>query len=163
MTAQTPASDASWAFFLHAEPDFARSVQDRFARHRHHVLATLRKDGSPRVTGLEVIFREGQLWLGMMPDSLKARDLLRDPRLALHANPGADDSMDGGDVKLSGRAVQITDPEELARFAASIEQPLPFHLFRVEIVDVVRTSVEGDELVLRSWRPGEALVVRRRN
>ncbi|WP_329017260.1 pyridoxamine 5'-phosphate oxidase family protein [Streptomyces sp. NBC_00690] len=162
MTAQTPAVGSSWADFQHAEPDFAQTVQARFARHRHHVLATLRKDGSPRVTGLEVIFREGQLWLGMMPDSLKARDLVRDPRLALHANPGTDDSMDGGDVKLSGRAVEITDPEELARFAEAIEHPLPFHLFRVELADVVRTSVEGDEMVLRSWRPGEELTVRRR-
>lgn len=162
MTDQTSAASASWSDFQRAEPDFATVVQARFGKYLHHVLATLRKDGSPRVTGLEVIFRDGQLWLGMMPDSRKAADLIRDPRFALHANPGADGSMDGGDVKLSGRAVEVTDQEELARFAEAIAHPLPFHLFRVEVVDVVRSSVEGDEMVLQSWRPTTGLVTRRR-
>ncbi|MCM2390781.1 pyridoxamine 5'-phosphate oxidase family protein [Streptomyces albipurpureus] len=162
MTAENSVTGSSWADFQRAEPAFAATVQARFAKYLHHVLATLRKDGSPRVTGLEVIFREDQLWLGMMPDSLKARDLLRDPRFALHANPGTDGSMDGGDVRLSGRAVEITDQEELARFAAAIEHPLPFHLFRVELSDVVRSSVDGDEMVLQSWHPAAGLVTRRR-
>ncbi|MFI2369589.1 pyridoxamine 5'-phosphate oxidase family protein [Streptomyces sp. NPDC018833] len=154
---------APWSAFRTAEPAFAEIVQHRFEQYRHHVLATLRKDGSPRLTGLEVSFRFGELWLGMMPDSLKARDLRRDPRFALHANPGTDDSMDGGDVRVSGRAIEVTDPEEVARFVAAVEPPEPFHLFRTEPAEVVRTWVEGDELVVRSWRPGtEVRTVRRR-
>ncbi|MEV6399510.1 pyridoxamine 5'-phosphate oxidase family protein [Streptomyces sp. NPDC051907] len=153
----------SWADFQAAAPDFAEAVQQRFQRYKHHVLATLRKDGSPRVTGLEADFRRGELWLGMMDGSRKARDLQRDPRFALHANPGADDSMDGGDARIAGRAVEVTDPREIARYTAEAEPPEPFHLFRVEVGEVVRTSVEGDELVVRSWRPGEQVrTVRRR-
>jgi hypothetical protein len=40
-------------------------------------LATLRRDGSPRISGTEVEFTDGQVWLGMMPGSLKALDLRR--------------------------------------------------------------------------------------
>ncbi|MFI1012276.1 pyridoxamine 5'-phosphate oxidase family protein [Streptomyces sp. NPDC020965] len=149
---------ARWADFQAAEPAFATTVRDRFEKYTHHVLATLRKDGSPRVTGLEVTFLEGEVWLGMMPGSLKALDLRRDPRFALHANPGSGDSMDGGDVKISGRAVEVTDAGTVAVFVAAVRPPEPFHLFRVELVDVVRTVVEGDRLVVRSWRPGGVVV-----
>ncbi|MEO3977188.1 pyridoxamine 5'-phosphate oxidase family protein [Streptomyces sp. CAU 1734] len=152
----------TWDDFRTADPEFADTVRQRFEKYRHHVLATLRRDGSPRVTGLEVIFRDGGLWFGMMPGSLKALDLRRDPRFALHANPGEGTTMDGGDVKISGRAVELTDPAELTRFAEAIGHPEPFHVFRVEPSDVVRTSVEGDELVVRSWHPGTGTVVRRR-
>ncbi|MGW1977869.1 pyridoxamine 5'-phosphate oxidase family protein [Streptomyces sp. NPDC001889] len=148
---------ASWSGFRAAEPAFADAVQDRFGKHRHHVLATLRKDGSPRVSGIEVIFRDGELWLGMMPGSAKARDLRRDPRLALHANPGEGDSMDGGDVKVAGWGVEVVDEGEVGRFAEAMGQPLPFHLFRVGVGSVVRTGVEGARLVVHTWHPGRAL------
>ncbi|MEU2109785.1 pyridoxamine 5'-phosphate oxidase family protein [Streptomyces sp. NPDC019507] len=153
----------SWADFQAAEPDFATVVRERFEKYKHHVLATLRKDGSPRLTGLEVTFRSGELWLGMMPDSRKALDLLRDPRFAIHANPGADDSMADGDARIGGRAVEVTDPEAKTPFQSATEAPEPFHLFRVELTEVVRTGVEGDELVVRGWQPGRGLrTVRRR-
>jgi hypothetical protein len=155
-------TSSTWAAFRAAEPAFAESVQRRFEKYRHHVLATLRKDGSPRLTGLEVTFRFGEPWLGMMAGSLKARDLMRDPRFAVHANPGPGDSMDGGDVRISGRAYEVTEPEAKARFVEEVKPPEPFHLFRIELHEVVRTSVEGDELVVRSWGPGGPLRVRRR-
>ncbi|MFF0064830.1 pyridoxamine 5'-phosphate oxidase family protein [Streptomyces sp. NPDC005279] len=150
-------TSSTWADFRTAEPDFAETVQQRFQQYRHHVLATLRKDGSPRVTGLEVAFRFGEMRLGMMPDSRKAQDLRRDPRFAVHANPGPDDSMADGDVRIGGRAVEVTDPLVIGRFVAEVGPPQPFHLFRVELGEVVRTSVEGDDLFVRSWRPGQAV------
>jgi hypothetical protein len=158
----TSSTNGTWADFLAAEPAFAESVQKRFQQYKHHVLATVRKDGSPRVTGLEVNFLFGELWLGMMPGSLKAQDLHRDPRFAIHANPGPDDTMQGGDVRIGGRAVEVTDPEVTGRFVAEVKPPEPFHLFRAEVGEVVRTSVEGDELVVRSWRPGVAVRTQRR-
>ena len=93
-------------------------MQARFEDFRHHVLATLRTDGSPRLTGLEADFREGELWLGMMIGSRKALDLRRDPRFSLHANPGSDSETAGGDVRVSGRAVEVTDADELRRWAS---------------------------------------------
>ncbi|MEU1467756.1 pyridoxamine 5'-phosphate oxidase family protein [Streptomyces sp. NPDC005761] len=158
-------TSATWTDFRSAEPDFADTVRRRFEQYKHHVLATLRKDGSPRVTGLEVEFRLGEPLLGMMPNSRKALDLFRDPRFAVHANPGPDAEMADGDVRISGRAVEVTDPDLLARFIAEVKPPEPFHLFRVELTEVVRIGLEGgDTLVIRSWRPGRPLrTIRRGN
>ncbi|MHC3468322.1 pyridoxamine 5'-phosphate oxidase family protein [Streptomyces sp. 7R007] len=147
---------ANWAAFTTAEPDLARTAEDRFGAFTHHVLATLRKDGSPRTTGMEVRFLGGELWFGMMPDSLKALDLRRDPRFALQANPGEGQSMGGGDVRIGGRAVEVTDPAAKAVYAEEVEPPEPFHLFRTELTEVVRTYVEDDKyLVVQVWKPGE--------
>ncbi|MFI1828656.1 pyridoxamine 5'-phosphate oxidase family protein [Streptomyces sp. NPDC020412] len=162
-TPPQPSSRTSWADFHAAEPDFADTVRARFQQHLHHVLATLRKDGSPRVSGLEVTFRDGELYLGMMHDSWKAKDLLRDPRFALHANPGSGDEASSlGDVRVSGRAALVTDPAELARFVGAVHPPEPFHLFRADLADAVRTSVEGAELVVQTWHPGTPLRTIRR-
>ncbi len=148
----------SWADFRTAEPDFADTVRQRFEQYKHHVLATLRKDGSPRVTGLEVEFRLGEPFLGMMPNSRKAVDLRRDPRFAVHANPGPDAEMADGDARISGRAAEVTEPAVLARFVEEVAPPEPFHLFRLELTEVVHTGIEGgDTLVLRVWRPGRPL------
>ncbi|MEW1724111.1 pyridoxamine 5'-phosphate oxidase family protein [Streptomyces sp. NPDC093109] len=152
----------TWADVVSAEPRFAEAVQRRFEMYQHHVLATLRKDGSPRVTGLEVTFLSGELWLGMMPNSLKARDLLRDPRFAVQANPGAGDAMADGDVRVGGRAREVTDRRVRARFISEIRPPLPFQLFRVDVGEIVQTEIEGDDLVLRSWRPDRPLRTIRR-
>jgi len=146
---------ANWATFIAAEPDLAATVETRFGAFTHHVLATLRKDGSPRTTGLEVRFLDGELWLGMMPDSLKALDLRRDPRFALQANPGPGTEMGGGDVRVSGRAVEVTDAAAKGAYSKEVEPPEPFHLFRTELTEVVRTYVEDEKyLVVQVWKPG---------
>lgn len=141
----------SWAAFGEAAPELCRAVQERFGRYRHHVLATLRADGSPRLTGLEADFHDGELWLGMMPDSRKALDLRRDPRFALHANPGAGAELEDGDVRLSGRAVEEGDAAQRGH-----------HQFRVELTEVVRVSLEAPEICMDVWRPGEPVRTLRR-
>ncbi|WP_413758675.1 pyridoxamine 5'-phosphate oxidase family protein [Streptomyces sp. MMBL 11-3] len=146
---------SNWAALAAAEPELAEAVEERFAAFTHHVLATLRKDGSPRTSGLEVRFLAGELWLAMMPDSRKALDLRRDPRFALHANPGPGTEMAGGDVRIAGRAVEVHDPAQRARYVEEVEPPEPFHLFRTELTEVVRTRVEDDTyLVVEVWAPG---------
>ncbi|MFE0514193.1 pyridoxamine 5'-phosphate oxidase family protein [Streptomyces sp. NPDC058964] len=146
----------NWADFSTAEPELAMIAEGRFGAFTHHVLATLRRDGSPRTTGLEVRFLKGELWLGMMPDSLKALDLRRDPRFALQANPGPGTGMGGGDIRIGGRAVEVDDPEVKGAYVEEVEPPQPFHLFRTEMTEVVRTYVEDDTyLVAQVWRPGE--------
>ncbi|MCX4968734.1 pyridoxamine 5'-phosphate oxidase family protein [Streptomyces sp. NBC_00654] len=162
MAAMTSTSPAPWADFATEAPDYADIVRKRFQQYKHHVLATLRKDGSPRVTGLEAEFRLGELWLGMMPGSRKALDLLRDPRFALQANPGPDAEMNDGDVRVAGRAVAVTDPGTLARFAEAVRPPEPFLLFRAELTEAVRTTLDGETLIVQTWRPGHALRTIRR-
>ena len=89
-----------------AEPELALAVRARFEATKHHVLATLRSDGAPRVSGTEVIIGGDVLALGSMWRAVKALDLRRDGRFALHSNPG-DGSMEGGDAKVSGTAVEL--------------------------------------------------------
>ncbi|KUF17731.1 pyridoxamine 5'-phosphate oxidase family protein [Streptomyces silvensis] len=155
----------NWAAFSAAEPELARTVENRFGQFTHHVLATLRKDGSPRTTGLEVRFLNGELWLGMMPGSLKALDLRRDGRFALQANPGAGTGMAGGDVRIAGRAVEVRDRETVASYTDEVRPPDPeaFHLFRTELTEVVRTYIEEEKyLAVQLWRPGRPLKKTRR-
>ncbi|CAM5671565.1 Pyridoxamine 5'-phosphate oxidase putative domain-containing protein OS=Streptomyces glaucescens OX=1907 GN=SGLAU_20565 PE=4 SV=1 [Streptomyces glaucescens] len=148
----------NWGAFSRAEAELAKTVEERFGEVTHHILATLRRDGSPRTTGLEVRFLDGELWLGMMPNSLKALDLRRDPRFALQANPGEGTGMGGGDVRVSGRAFEVTDPEVKAAYTKEVEPPEQFHLFRTELTEVTRTYVEDDKyLVLQVWKPGAPL------
>ncbi|MGX7763583.1 pyridoxamine 5'-phosphate oxidase family protein [Streptomyces angustmyceticus] len=151
-----------WAVVEAAVPEFAGRVRERFAAYRHHVLASLRGDGAPRLSGLEADFRHGELWLGMMVGSRKAYDLRRDPRFSLHANPGPGTDLSGGDVRVSGRAVEVTEPAVVARYAAAVGPPEPFHLFRAELTEAVRTYTEGGCVVLESWAPGRPLRTLRR-
>ncbi|MFE5580738.1 pyridoxamine 5'-phosphate oxidase family protein [Kitasatospora sp. NPDC056531] len=146
---------ATWQDFEHEAPELAALVRARFEANKHHVLATLRRDGSPRVSGTEVDFIGADAWLGSMYQAVKARDLQRDARFALHAHPG-DETMAGGDSKLSGRVVEVTDEDEIAAFSAELPEPppTPFHLFRLDLQQVVHTALEGDELLVHNWHPG---------
>ncbi|MFI6446534.1 pyridoxamine 5'-phosphate oxidase family protein [Kitasatospora sp. NPDC050543] len=156
---------ATWQDFEHEAPDLAPLVRARFEANKHHVLASLRRDGSPRVSGTEVAFIGADLTIGSMYGAMKARDLQRDTRFALHSHPG-DESMEGGDAKVSGRAVEITDEIELSAYESELPQPPPpgpYHAFRLELEHVVLTTVEGDRLWIRSWHPGEPVKVVQRD
>jgi hypothetical protein len=137
-----------------AEPEFADRVRRIFDAHRHKVLATLRRDGSPRVSGVEVEFADGELLMGMMPGSVKVQDLRLDPRLALHAaseDPPKDDpSAWLGDAKIAGRAVEAVGPTE---------EDEPAHRFKVDITEVVLIWVgrPADHLLIESWHEGRGL------
>lgn len=157
---------ATWDEVATSAAAFGKEVRARFDAHRHKVLATLRQDGSPRVSGIETLFADGDLWLGMMGGSRKALDLQRDPRLALHSaspDPPDDPTTWQGDAKLAGRAVEVTDPERVQAILQSGGQqeapPGPLHLFRVDITEVVLVKVGDppDHLVIESWHEGEGL------
>lgn len=152
-------STTSWADVVAEAPELAGSVVERFAAHRHHVLATLRRDGSPRVSGTEVTLLDGELWLGSMWMARKAADLRRDPRCAVHAHTG-DGSMDDGDAKLDAVAEELEGErreEVLRRLGAP---PGPAHLFLLHPVRVVVTGLNGrgDGIVVRSWSAGGHVV-----
>ena len=56
-----------WIDLEQAEPEFAARVKARFTAHKHSTLATLRRDGSPRISGIETAFVDGDLIIGSMP------------------------------------------------------------------------------------------------
>lgn len=144
----------TWRQFSEEAPELATAVRAQLEATKHHVLATLRQDGSPRVSGTEVDFSGDDLTLGSMWEAVKARDLQRDGRFALHANPG-DGSMAGGDAKLAGVAVEADEAGKLA-YEEQANPPKPYHLFRLDLHEVVLTSLhpDGDRLVIETWRPG---------
>lgn len=160
-----PGAMARWGDLEDAEPDFAGAVRARFDAYRHKLVATIRADGSPRLSGIEITFRDGDLWLGSMPGAAKGRDLRRDPRLALHtSSPDPDDddpSAWAGDAKLDGRAELVEDPAEFRRYAGDDGGPEPgaFDLFRIDVlrVSTVRVGDPPDHLVIETWRPDAGL------
>ncbi|ANZ37182.1 hypothetical protein BBK82_15015 [Lentzea guizhouensis] len=149
---------ATWAEFAAEEPELAAFVEGRFAADRHALIATLRKDGAPRISGVEPDFAHGQLWAGMMPGSLKSRDLQRDPRFSLHCTTTVASMTEAGDAKVSGTAEFWTDKEQYLKdlYERTEWQPEPeeLDLFRFDVTEVVSLIVQGDGMVVLSWHEG---------
>lgn len=163
---------ATWGAFEASAPDFATAVGGRFQSHLHHVLGTLRADGSPRLSGTEARLHDGELWLGCMPPSIKARDLRRDPRFSLHSAP-VDVEMAEGDAKVSGTVVEMTDRQRIKDWLIAIghwneadddgddEAVLSGVLaFVCDLDSATLTKVAGDHLEITTWTPTDGIVVR---
>ncbi|MEU4247079.1 pyridoxamine 5'-phosphate oxidase family protein [Amycolatopsis sp. NPDC026612] len=118
----------TWRECEAAEPEFARRVRALFDAHKHKTIATLRADGSPRISGIETAFEDGELVFGSMPNARKGADLCRDPRFALHSatvDPVAGaEAQWPGEAKISGR-VRTEDGE---RFEADVAEVVHTHL-----------------------------------
>jgi hypothetical protein len=153
----------SWTDLHAAEPELAARARAILTSTTNCVLATLRADGSPRASGIDPFFVDGELHLGSMPGARKADDLARDPRLALHAVPwesrrlreGAEDPGDA-DAKITGRAVEIPHDEAVAMMTAyfaerGIDAPADGNLYRIDLDSVAVISVVDDQLVVDSW------------
>lgn len=147
---------ASWSAIEAEAPELAALARGYLDAFVHKTLATLRRDGSPRISGSEVIFAEGELWLGSMWHSLKARDLQRDPRFALHSGSPDPDAGWNGDAKLAGRVEELTDEERKAAILGGKGGPGPSHVFRCEIAElsVVQLPDPPEFLVIQSWHEG---------
>src|SRR5918911_1552093 len=133
---------AAWRGVASAAPELAALVRTRFEATGLGLLATLRRDGSPRISGIEPLFTEDELWLGMMPDSRKAVDLLRDPRFALHSAT-IDKQVTEADAKVGGRAALVEDEPTKAIFRAAFKAHTgtdvpagPFTLFRADVLEL---------------------------
>jgi Pyridoxamine 5'-phosphate oxidase len=143
----------AWHEVEQAEPKFAHRVQTLFDAHKHKTIATVRADGSPRISGIETVFEDGELVFGSMPNARKGADLRRDPRFALHS--ATVDPIEGseaqwpGEAKISGRAIAagpITDGPGGDRFRADIAEVVHTHL-----------NNEATMLVVEWWTPTHGL------
>jgi Pyridoxamine 5'-phosphate oxidase len=137
---------ASWAEFEAAEPDFASRVRALMASRKHLTMATLRRDGSPRISGTEVEFADGQLRIGSMSGAVKAEDLLRDPRVAIHG-PTDDPPVDSpagwkGEAKVAGTAIAVESGSAAHRFLIDVQEAV-----------ITRLNDAGNRLVVESWNP----------
>ena len=142
---------SSWGLFKAEEPELARVVQGLFDARRHKTIATLRADGSPRISGIECSFGDGRLTFGSMAGALKLADLHRDPRFALHS--ATVDPVEGdegswpGEAKIAGRA--ISDGAIEGEGAPSGE------MFVVDVTEVVFVHLddEAKKLIVEWWTP----------
>jgi uncharacterized protein len=134
---------ASWEAFAADAPRLAAHIRARFEANLHHVIGTVRPNGSPRLSGTEVMFGPDGVGLGMMAGSRKLADVRRDARVEIHSAPLEED-LAAGDAKLAGRLIEVADPEPAHPGAGS------FGLL-IDRVSLVR--VDADELVIASWEP----------
>jgi hypothetical protein len=143
----------AWQDVEPAVPEFAQRVRALFDAHRHKTIATVRADGSPRISGVEVAFEGGELVFGSMLNARKGADLRRDPRFALHS--ATVDPVEGaeaqwpGEAKISGRAIAagpITDGPDGDRFRADIDVVAHTHL-----------NEQATLLVVEWWTPAHGL------
>jgi hypothetical protein len=143
----------SWQDVERAVPEFAQCVRALFDAHRHKTIATLRADGSPRISGIEAVFESGELVFGSMPNARKGADLRRDPRFALHS--ATVDPVEGaaaqwpGEAKISGRALAVNP----------VTGGADGDRFRADIAAVVHTHLneEATLLVVEWWTPTQGL------
>jgi hypothetical protein len=124
-----------------------------FDAHKHKMMATVRADGSPRISGIEANFENGELVFGSMPNARKGADLRRDPRFALHS--ATVDPVTGAEAQWPGEA-KISG---LAVAAGPITDGPPGELFRADITEVVHTHLndEATLLVIEWWTPTHGL------
>ena len=150
---------ASWGEVREQAEELSAAVEERFAVRKHCTVATLRADGSPRISGIEVQFEGGEATVGSMPGAVKAVDLHRDPRFALHSPtvdpPEEDPTAWPGEAKLAGRVV-ATDAGDA---------PGGAHAWRLDVREVVLTRIHADgaALEITSWHEGRGVRVRRRS
>lgn len=140
----------------------------RFEQQQIFLLGTLRPGGTPRISAVECDFVDDDLMSGMIWQSAKALDLLRDERMTIHSLvPDKEhESENEGDLKLYGSAVQVTDPNSKRAYEDTIEKrldwrpPEPYHCFAFEIdhASMVRFGEDGRHVW--SWHAGAELIKR---
>jgi len=157
-----------WSEIEHAQPRLARLARRRLIEPGVVLVATIRQDGTPRLSPVEPLIMDGSLWLSMMWLSTKAADLLRDPRILVHSVITGRDGAEG-EFKVRGAARAENDPAVQRRYAETAAsslgwtpQPGLFHLFEVDIHQITFISYDaatGNQHVAM-WPPGREFIRR---
>ena len=151
-----------WEKFAAACPELASLGEERLRGRELCLLGTLRKNGYPRISPVEPEFVDGELMLGMMWQSPKARDLLRDPRCVVHSVVSNREGTEG-DFKLYAQAREVEEPARRRRYREAVkaridwepEEPT-FHLFALEIGSA-GFVIFGKERYGLAWDPESGL------
>jgi hypothetical protein len=132
------------------------------------LVVTIRKDGAPRLSPVEPLFWQDDLWLSMGWRTLKAGDLARDSRILVHSIVTSRDGS-GGEFKLRGRAVSEETPRVHKEYSGVVAaelgwrpEPGRFHLFRVDIDDVtfIRWDDASNDQYVTRWPEAREFVRR---
>jgi Pyridoxamine 5'-phosphate oxidase len=106
-----------WSAIAASEPALDAVVFDRLIRPGVLLAGTVRRDGSPRISGAGPLVMDGDLWLSMMRTSVKVMDLARDPRILLHSIVTGPEPT--AEVKVRGTVRAEDDPGVQRRYAAA--------------------------------------------
>jgi hypothetical protein len=153
-----------WAAFSLQAPDLADKAQQLFEKPGVVLVGTVRADGSPRISPVEAIINDGELYLGMMPGSYKALDLARDPRCTIH-NAVTDRTGSGGEFKLHGKVRPVTDPDERDRYGDALFEVIgwkpdgDFPLFAVGVETAALFITGETSRTVTRWRAGAQVEV----
>jgi hypothetical protein len=138
-----------WDEIATRQPALGAIAHDRLIKPGALLMGTITRDGFPRISGVEPLIMDGELWLSMMQTSTKARDLGRDPRILLHSLVTGPEA--AAEIKLRGAVRAETDRQVQQRYAekAGAElgwQPVVGHfaLFAVDIEDVTYIGYDPD-------------------
>lgn len=147
-----------WEEFCAATPELAAVARARIAEPHVLLLGTLRADGWPRISAVECDVVGGDLCIGMVWQSTKAVDLLRDPRLTVHSLPPGRENPDG-DLKLYGRAMAVEGGQKRAYEQALFDRlqwrpTEPYHCFAVDVDSAGLVVFRGTGRAVSSWRAG---------
>jgi hypothetical protein len=145
----------SWRELVAGNPELAEYGAARLLDSEVAYLATVRKDGSPRVHPVTPIIGQGRLFVFMEPTSPKGHDLRRDGRYAMHCQ--VENSEGGkGEFFLSGRARPVHDEatRALAVEAASYEVAARYVLFELSVAQAMSNVYSGDDAVRQRWEGG---------
>ncbi len=153
----------NWSEFKLKAPELAALGEERFEKTGLVLVGTIRKDGWPRISPVEPLLFEDRLYLGMMWQSRKALDLMRDPRCTVNSIVSDKDGTQG-EFKVFGVAVEENDLEVRSRFCVALfekigfkpEEP-EFHLFSIDIRSAAFSRVEGDEMKHLVWKAKDQL------
>jgi Pyridoxamine 5'-phosphate oxidase len=157
-----------WSELEAAQPGLAELGRERLLVPGVVLVATIRRDGTPRLSPVEPFVLDGDLWLSMLWQSAKAADLLRDPRILVHSIVTGRDGGEG-EFKIRGTARAEDDQAVRSRYAAAVTAdlgwtPTPgrFHLFAVSVDDVTFIRYDdatGDQHVAM-WPPAREFIRR---
>lgn len=153
----------SWKEFAEAAPRISAIFSRRHAATGNLcMLATIRKDGSPRISPMEPRFFEDRLWVIGMPGTTKFKDLARDPRFCLHTAT-VDTQVSEGDAKLWGTVTNVKDKHLHQRFADALFAETGFDLrgqefeqfYGADLTSASAVEVKDDHLDVTIWKLGE--------
>ena len=148
----------NWAAFAEQAPELAAEGEKRFDSSGVVLVGTLTKDGSPRISPVEHLVFGGHLLLGMMWQSKKALDLLRDPRCLIHNTISTRQGTEG-EFKLRGRAKDVDDFGLRERYCVAMAKKIgmeldpndDFHVFDVDIDSVALVTPDDKEQYVQRW------------
>jgi hypothetical protein len=153
---------AQWANFEAVAPTLAAQGRELIEHFRFVLVGTIRRDGTPRISPVEARLVRGHLMLVMIPGTLKARDLLRDPRILVNS-PITHPDDPNSEFKLRGRVIEIQDPELREATASAIEAtsgwrpPDVWHFFALDIEEAAFLAWQHGILDLTSWNRDRGL------